>query len=146
MRAEIKKASKKDVEKALPILRGKQGSSEFGIDPKRVIEDAIDHAEQCWVGKIDGQIVCIWGTERTGTLLSDEVYLWVLTTKLVDEHPFLFLRYSREFVKQLCERNHRVWGLVNPRYTVSIQWLKWLGFNVGLTAKGVMIFEKVRGH
>lgn len=146
MTAKIVSASKKDVRLMTPKLRltDAQLATLGSVDPMTLIEDAIDRADQCWVGRVDGDIVCVWGIQGK-TLLSDEVYLWLVTTDLVEKHQFKFLRYSQDFIKELSTRYRRVWGLVDAEYDTSIRWLKWLGFTIkGFSANSQLReFEKV---
>ena len=65
------------------------------------------------------------------TLLSDTAYLWIVTTKVVEEHPFVFARYSQMFIRSLLQQQYTsIQGCVDPQFTKSVRWLKWLGFEI----------------
>jgi hypothetical protein len=83
-----------------------------------------------WTGFYKDEIACIAGL-KASTFLSDEAHLWACTTPVVDDHPFLFARYSQIFVRYLLKEHYRViCGCVDPQFARSVVWLKWLGFKI----------------
>lgn len=79
-----------------------------------------------WMGFIDGKVACVWGLVPP-TLMSNRAYLWLLTTDLVDEHQFIFVRHSQRFVEEALKEYDIIVGHCHSKETRSIRWLKWLG-------------------
>lgn len=101
-----------------------------GVDAKKTIEQAIMRSDYCWIGAVDGEVVCLWGIE-TQSIASGSAYLWLLTTPKVEDHTFLFVRRSQQFIKATRTRYKRIHGFVDVDFARSIAWLRWLGFTVG---------------
>ncbi len=55
---------------------------------------------------------------------------WLLGTDAVEKHGPAFLRRSRNFRDQLLTRYSVLRNFVDDRNTVSIRWLRWLGFTL----------------
>lgn len=90
-----------------------------------------------WIGTADDMVACIWGLIPP-TLMSDQAYLWLLTTDLIEEHKFLFVRYSQLAMEEMLLRYPRIVGHVDSTQTRSIRWLRWLGARFG-NPQGIMI-------
>ncbi len=82
-----------------------------------------------YTGWIDSSIACIWGC-IPGSMLDHNAFVWMVTTKVCDEHPFIIARYSRIMLDNLPEHFTRIGGLVDRKFKRSIRWLKWLGFDI----------------
>ena len=100
----------------------------FGAS-RRLI-DAIRASEPAWIGRVDGEIACVWGLVPP-TLLSGQAYLWLLTTEKISEHQFLFVRYSQLMVEDMLKNFNILVGSCNINQPKSIRWLKWLGAKFG---------------
>jgi hypothetical protein len=59
---------------------------------------------------------------------------WLLGTDAVLAHQMEFLRQSRKWRNQLLRRYSTLNNFVDVRNDVSVRWLRWLGFNVVLSA------------
>lgn len=131
MIVEMRAASAKDVRAAIPFLRSHsmEEAKALGIDTEKAVEDAVRRANRCWIGTVDSQVVCLWGIE-TKTLLSNEAYLWLITTDLVEKYQFAFLRRNQQFIKELSKEYKTLWGTVAGDFEVSLRWLRWLGFEI----------------
>jgi hypothetical protein len=80
-----------------------------------------------WTGLIHPSgIACIWGLVSP-TVLSDSAYLWLLTTPVVDDHKFTFVRHSQLVLDRMLEDFPTIVGHVLADQTRSKRWLKWLG-------------------
>jgi len=123
-----------------PTIDKISGTREIRGDPEKVLSDALKKADWAWVGTANGEIGCVWGLQYTNILLG-HVYIWVLTTKVAEEHQFRFVRGSRLFVDQLKTRFPYICGWVDARNPKSVVWIKWLGFELGpVTDKKVRPF------
>jgi len=79
-----------------------------------------------WIGRIDGNIVCLWGLIPP-SYLSDEAYLWLNVTEEVARHRFLFVRYSQLEVEKMLEIYPRIVGYTEMANWRARRWLHWLG-------------------
>ena len=61
------------------------------------------------------------------TILSDNAYLWLLTTNIIAEHKFLFIRYSQRWVEDVLKIYPVLTGNVRIDNEPAKQWIKWLG-------------------
>lgn len=79
-----------------------------------------------WVGRVDGELACIWGLIPP-TLLSQQAYLWLYTTKIVEKHQFLFVRHSQRRMEEMLDEYPLIVGNCDANEKRSVRWLKWLG-------------------
>ena len=98
-------------------------------DKEKVIAAALKRAAHVWTGSIEDRLIFACGVESS-TIISDTAYLWILTTKLVDEHTFVFIRWSKLFIEELSLIYPNIHGYVHSDYKKSVVWLKWLGFTI----------------
>ena len=106
--------------------------SAYATDPKaeRSLSSYILSSTEVWVGYADDEVACVCGLIAP-TILSDRAYLWLITTSLVDEHTFLFVRHSQMWMKQLRKRYALITGDVDKHNERAQQWLRWLGADLG---------------
>lgn len=78
-----------------------------------------------WVGRIDSSIVCVWGLIPP-TILSERAYLWLLTTDLIEENKFIFVRYSQRVIEMMLNQYPVIVGHTDAGQKKTIRWLKWL--------------------
>lgn len=133
---------------SVQILKTKRGDMREVLrrSPAAKMPNAEMILDQCiarsvvFQGIIDGDIAAIWGAIAP-TLMSDTAYLWLLTTDLIDEHKFTFIRHSKIFVDEILKQYPVLVGdviLPNPH---AVQWLKWLGAKFSEKQNGKMSFE-----
>lgn len=79
-----------------------------------------------YAGYVDGEVACIWGLVPP-SLMSDRAYLWLLTTELVKDHQFVFVRASQRAMEKMLEEYSEIVGHTNVNNDRGIRWLKWLG-------------------
>jgi hypothetical protein len=109
-------------------------------DPAKLILDEIRQSTTAFVGLIDGEVGCLWGV-RARTILSDSVYLWMITSTVAEEHPFVFVRHSRMMAQSILEEYGRIEGHVFVNNPMSMKWIKWLGATIEESpAPGVLEF------
>jgi hypothetical protein len=78
-------------------------------------------------GYVGDQVACVWGL-RPPSLLSDNAYLWLLTTNLVEEHKFLFIRHSQRWIEEALKRYPTITGdVIPPDNWRARRWIEWLG-------------------
>jgi hypothetical protein len=86
----------------------------------------LSNSLHAWTGVIEDKIACVWGLIPP-SILSDNAYLWLLTTDVVDEHRFTFIRHSQMVVQIMLEDFPTIVGHVLADHERSKRWLKWLG-------------------
>ena len=138
MKVSIVPATKLDIE---DIIR--RSPVQAHPNAKRDLKRFLVISIMSWTGLVENKVACVWGI-ISPTILSDSAYLWLLTTDLVDEHPFLFVRHSQMVVEKLLEDFPCIKGHVVAGETRSIRWLKWLGFKLGHQEGGLIDFERRR--
>ena len=119
-----------DAREIVPRLRARDlaGLGTVG-DPAQVVRDGLESSIAAWAVLADGEIAVLFGF-RVVMLLDDQVYLWMLGTRTIDEHPVTFLRKSRGVVGLLRKHYRLVYGEVASDYERSIRWLTWMGGKV----------------
>lgn len=83
-------------------------------------------SQYVYVGKVDGKVACMWGLVSP-TLLSDQAYLWLYSSPLVEQHKFLFIRHSQRWIEEALREYSVIVGHVTRGNTKAVQWIKWLG-------------------
>lgn len=111
------------------------------------MDECLKFTRHLWAGSVDGEIACIWGLIPP-SLISSQAYLWLYTTELVNDHTFVFVRYSQRAVEQMLEEYPVIVGVCAADNARAIRWVKWLGgqFNDPV-GKGIpfMILRKSNG-
>lgn len=92
----------------------------------KTIKTCMAMSEKCWVGLVDGELACLWGLIPP-TIMSEQAYLWLVVTPLVEDHKFVFVRHSQIMVKRMLEEYPRIVGHTAISNDRGIRWLKWLG-------------------
>lgn len=82
-----------------------------------------------WTALVDGRPEVMWGVGDIN-ILAGVGAPWLLGTDAVEKHTVTFLRRSTDFRAQLLARYSILRNFVDDRNTVSIRWLKWLGFRL----------------
>lgn len=96
---------------------------------KDVLRVYILNSIEFWVGKVDGEIACVFGLIPP-SLLADSAYLWLLTTDVVDANTFLFIRHSRRWIENNLKRYKCINGHVLPDNKKAKRWLRLLGAKI----------------
>lgn len=98
-------------------------------------------------GFVNGECACVWGLIPP-TLLSNSAYLWLLTTDLVEQHKFLFVRHSQRWMEEALCTYPIIIGDWVPGDPSARRWLEWLGAKFGPLDGGrhqFMIRKKLNG-
>jgi len=96
-------------------------------------------SEEIWFGMHDDRIACICGLWPP-SLISNRAYLWLLTTDLVEQHKFLFIRHSQRMIEDALKRYDKIIGHVEVGNDAGRKWLRWLGANIEPPANGFSKF------
>jgi hypothetical protein len=96
-----------------------------------------------YVGLSDGNVACIYGLMQP-TLLSNRVYLWLMTTDIVEEHKFTFIRHSQRAIERILHDFDMIIGDASEKDARATKWLGWLGAKFLFSRKGMHPFYITR--
>lgn len=96
-------------------------------EPHHALKTGLAQSTLCWSGLVDDVPVCMFGVAPL-TLLGGTGIVWMLGTAGVQDHARAFLRRNKTFIIQMMQRFYRLENWVDARNTLSIRWLRWLGF------------------
>ena len=138
----IEPARDEHVYRILPNLRAREMKIVAEIpDPAAVLIEGIRQSSQAFALLLDGQVVCLWGVQ-VRSILADAVYIWLLTSRAIEEHPVLFVRQSRRMREAMLADYAEIEGVVAIDNPVSIRWLGWLGATFAPSAiEGMLDFR-----
>lgn len=100
-----------------------------GSTIKRSLDETPDLLDNSMVWEVDGKPVAIFGvTPMKGPMRVGVI--WLLGTTEFHKYTRKFARYCKEVFKELIKGYGYVFNYVHNENTVSIEWLKWLGFQI----------------
>ena len=102
----------------------------LGYTPMAALECSLAFATRAWTGLVDGVPVCMFGVTAT-MLLARTAEPWLLSTDGIMRHRMAFLRANKPYVREMLDLHPHLAGMVHAANTVSIRWLRWMGFAVG---------------
>ena len=73
-------------------------------DAESKLKQFIRRSDEVWFGMVDDQVAAVWGLVTPSLISNQRAYLWLLTTDLVEQHKFIFIRRSQLFVEEALER------------------------------------------
>ena len=111
---------------------------------EQVLKRWLRSSEEVWLGMHDERVACVWGLAPPSTI-SNRAYLWLLTTDLVSEHKFIFVRHSQLVIEDALKRYPVIIGHVAVENHQARKWLRWLGASFGTAEKGYCTFV-IRRH
>ena len=141
MKVSVERADKMELFAAL-----KNSEARFIPDAEGKVSYLSLLSQYTWVGKADDEIVCAFGVIPP-SVLSNTAYLWSFTTDKVEDHKFLFVRYSQRMLERIHAEFPRIIGHVKVGETRSIRWLRWLGAVFGEPGeKGIPFVIERKNH
>ena len=117
-----------------------------GHTPHEALLIGYENSEMCCTVLVDDVPALIFGTKYK-SIISDEAYVWMLATDLIDKIHYRFLIRCRSVVNAMMKGKRAICNYVWSGNQVSIKWLKWLGFNIaeaqpyGVAAQNFHYFE-----
>lgn len=122
----------------LDVIRRSSHADDLGAD--RTLASFMMTSTEVWAGYLDDEVACVCGLIAP-TMLSDRAYLWLITTSLVDEHQFRFIRQSQIWMQSIRRSYPWITGDVAEHNARAQQWLKWLGAEFGFPKAGMIPFS-----
>ena len=95
-------------------------SSDWPVDA--AVAYSIAHSEKGAAALIDGKLSAVFGVHN-GTI-------WLVGTEEIVRHPIAFFRHSRKIFNKLKEGYSLLENFVHVSNTLSLRWLRWLGFTI----------------
>lgn len=107
-----------------------------GLSPEQAVLDSWHASEVSSAVLFDGELAGIFGrlpVQHEGSVAGGRsvAVVWLLTTPVVDQHPFTFLRLSKPTLQRLLHGVESAVQLVDSRYSTCLRWARWLGFELG---------------
>ena len=97
--------------------------------PQSLIDEharCITDSTVIWLGWADGVEACAIGVIPV-QILSGRAYLWMIHTKICEQHPLRFIRWSRRVIDEVLRDYPVLVGLCKCDGVYSQRWLEWLG-------------------
>lgn len=104
-----------------------------------IMNEVLFRSVEIRFGYIDGEVACVWGLIPP-TLLSNAGYMWLITTEIVAENKFLFIRHSQLWVEAALSRYPVLVGDVIQGHDSARRWIEWLGGVFGVAVLGRVPF------
>lgn len=101
-------------------------------------------SDKIFYGMVDDDLACIWGLIPP-TLMSDQAYLWLFTSSLVDEHKFVFVRHSQMWIEETLKEFPTIVGTCMTNNPRAKRWIEWLGGEFAQARDGRYAFA-IRSH
>jgi hypothetical protein len=93
----------------------------------QVVTGCVKFSTYSRAGLVGDDLVCLFGVGPV-SLIDDKGIPWMLSTPLIEEHPYLFLQHCKKQFGVMKEQYSTLENHVSVSNTVAIGWLKWLGF------------------
>ncbi len=123
-------AQAEDIDELLPHVR-QADVDEFtaatGHSPREVMEDGLKYSRVAWTGRINDEVVCIFGVAGH-SLLSPKGAPWLVGSDKLEGSSKAFLRRCRKYAVKMLREYPVLENYVDARNETAIRWLKWLGF------------------
>lgn len=95
-------------------------------DAEQILRECLYRSREVRFGLINGDLACMWGLIPP-TILSSTAWLWLVTTEIVAEHKFLFVRHSQRWMEEALKVYPEITGDCLLGNLPAQRWLKWLG-------------------
>ena len=100
---------------------------------RTAVETSVSLSTYAKTGLVNDELVCMWGVCPI-SLLSSSGSPWMLGTDLIEKKQRIFLRRSKPWIEDIRKDYKQLENHVDERNTLSVKWLKWLGFEMNKAA------------
>lgn len=106
-------------------------------------EACITDSTAIWLGYADGAPAAAIGVIPYGSIFSSTAYIWLIHTRICEQHPLRFMRWSRRVLDEITRDYPVIVGLCKCDSESSRSWLEWLGavFDCGSVYNGCFRFR-----
>lgn len=122
----VRLAIPSDIEDVLPLCSGLelQTLSELYNDsPENLLRLAVYSAQRPYAGLIDGKVVCLFGA-HSPSLLSEEIYIWLLGSRALRQYPILFIKHCKPIFEYLTKDKSVVKTRIDTRNPRAVRLAK----------------------
>lgn len=119
----IEPVSAEIIEAFVPLMED-EDRAELGDDPIGLVRRVWLGSVHSFAGIINGTPAFIGGVNARGCV-------WMISNPLVAKAKKFYLRATRAETTFMQSIYPTLWTWVDSRYTRSLRWLAWLGFDVG---------------
>jgi hypothetical protein len=96
---------------------------------RNAVETSLNLSTYAKTGLVNDELVCMWGVCPI-SLISSSGSPWMLGTDLIEKKQRIFLRRSKPWLEDIKKDYKTLENHVDERNTLSVRWLKWLGFEM----------------
>lgn len=93
---------------------------------EEILRECLYRSREVRFGLVDGDLACMWGLIPP-TILSSTAWLWLVTTEIVAENKFLFIRHSQRWIEEALKIYPEIIGDCLLSNASAQRWLRWLG-------------------
>lgn len=131
-KVEIREVEDSDIDTLVENMREADklevnAATKMGI--KNAVVSSVKLASYAKTGLVNDELICMWGVCPL-SLVSSKGSPWMLGTDLINKRQKLFLRRSKPILEEIKKDYKHLENYVDVRNTLSVKWLKWLGFKM----------------
>jgi len=94
------------------------------------IREGIVESDWAMTATVDGEIACVFGLARTGTMLAPIGVPWMLGTDLVTANARALMVLAGYYIAQMLQEYEQLVNIVHAPNRRAIGWLRRMGFHV----------------
>lgn len=94
-----------------------------------------------WLGRADGAPAAAAGVIPYGSVFSSRAYIWLIHTRICEQHPLRFIRWSRKVLDEIRRDYPIIVGLCKCDSEHSQAWLRWLGAEFDFSSRPLECFR-----
>lgn len=99
------------------------------MTPMQALVASMERTPEPLTGTVDNRPVCMFGV-GPAVVLGNIGVPWLLATDELPQHWRTFLPLSQRYIANVIKDYSVLTNFVDARNSVSIRWLKWLGFDI----------------
>jgi len=102
----------------------------LGFDKVECLSRTLERSIWADAYLVDGEVAALMGVIMT-SLIGGIANAWLMTGTPVERHRKTFMRLTRKRTREMLAEHGVLVCNVHADYARSIQWLRWLGFEIG---------------
>lgn len=101
-----------------------------GRSVHQAVRESVEHSKATYIACEDGVPIAVFGHAEYGSLLAPVGVPWLLGTDGVRRNRRVLQRFARQYIESLLAEYPRLMNAVHAENSVSIAWLRRLGFEL----------------
>jgi len=133
MVVDIRPARYADIEPFCRVIRPgdvAEIAASSGVLPADEIRRAMGMSPRAWTATLDGEPAAMLGVGSV-SMLADHGKVWMHGSVLMDRARRRVALATRDHLPEVRRGWRTIGNWVDARYSLSIRWLRWLGFEIG---------------